>query len=294
MGKTARDRAATVAERIRLSMARLTPAESKLASALLANYPVAGLASITEFAKVAKVSTPTVIRLAKKLSFTGFPPMQAALRNEVAAQLRDPIARHHRWSQAAPEGHMLNRFAAAAMDNLRASLKLIDHREFDRIADLVADRSRAVHIVGGRITYPLAEYLHTHLHMVRPKSFLVPASSASWPQYLLNMDKADLLVIFDVRRYEPRLSELAVLARRRGMKIVLFTDQWMSPASASATHAFPLRIEAPSSWDSNVVTLFMIEALIADIVDRRWPETERRIRELEELSGATARPRRNS
>jgi DNA-binding MurR/RpiR family transcriptional regulator len=189
---------------------------------------------------------------------------------------------------------MLNRFAATAMDNLRASLKLIDHREFDRIAALVADPSHAVHIVGGRITYPLAEYLHTHLHMIRPKCFLVPASAASWPQYLLNMDKADVLIVFDVRRYEARLAEFATLAHRRRLRIVLFTDQWMSPASRVATHAFPLRIEAPSSWDSNMVTLFMIEALIAAIVDRRWPQTERRIRELEELSRANARPRRNS
>jgi DNA-binding MurR/RpiR family transcriptional regulator len=293
MAKGTSDKA-TVAERIRLTMARLTRAEHALAHALLANYPMAGLSSITEFARIAKVSTPTVLRLAKKLGFSGFPPMQGALRNEVAAQLRDPIARHHRWSQAAPDGHMLNRFAAAAMDNLRASLKLVDHREFDRIADLVADPAHAVHIVGGRITYPMAEYLHTHLHMIRPRSFLVPASSASWPQYLLNMDQADVLIVFDIRRYEPRLSELAAQAHLRGLRIVLFTDQWMSPASSVATHAFPLRIEAPSSWDSNMVTLFIIEALIADIVDRRWPETERRIRELEELSGAAGRPRRNA
>ena len=35
----------TVAERIRLGSARLTPSEHKLANALLANYPVAGLSS---------------------------------------------------------------------------------------------------------------------------------------------------------------------------------------------------------------------------------------------------------
>jgi DNA-binding MurR/RpiR family transcriptional regulator len=54
-----------------------------------------------------------------------------------------------------------------------------------------------------------------------------------------------------------------------------------------------LRIDAPSGWDSNVATLFMIEALIADIVNRRWPETERRIRELEGLASAQGRMRRN-
>jgi DNA-binding MurR/RpiR family transcriptional regulator len=281
----------TVAERIRLGTSKLTPAERKLAHALLTNYPVAGLSSITEFAKSARVSTPTALRLAKKLGFPGFPGFQAALRGEVKAQLQDPIARHQRWSKDAPDTHVLNRFAAAVMENLRGSLKLVDHRSFDRIADLIADLGHAVHIVGGRITRPLAEYLHTHLHMIRPGVTLVPGQPAAWPQYLLNMKRGDVLIAFDVRRYDPRLTEFANLAHERKIKIVLFTDQWMSPIAGVAAHAFPLRIDAPSGWDSNVATLFMIEALIADIVDRRWPETEERIRELE---GITGRLRRNS
>lgn len=276
----------TVAERIRLGSTRLTPAEHKLANALLANYPVAGLSSITEFAKAAKVSTPTALRLAKKLGFAGFPSFQAALRGEVSAHLQDPIARHQRWSHDAPDAHVLNRFADAVMENLRGSLKLVDHRSFDRIADLIADHHQAVHIVGGRITMPLAEYFHTHLHMIRPQVTLIPAPPASWPQYLLNMKRGDILIAFDVRRYDQRLAEFANLAHRHKVRIVLFTDQWRSPIASIATHTFPLRIDAPSGWDSNVATLFMIEALIADIVDRRWPETEQRIRELEGLTSA--------
>lgn len=286
MTARASSKSQTVAERIRLASARLTPSEHKLAHALLANYPVAGLSSITEFAKAAKVSTPTALRLAKKLGFTGFPTFQAALRGEVSAQLQDPIARHQRWSKDAPEAHVLNRFADAVMENLRGSLKLVDHRSFDGIADLIADHHQAVHIVGGRITMPLAEYFHTHLHMIRPGVTLMPASPAAWPQYLLNMKKGDVLIAFDVRRYDPALAEFTGLAHARKVRIVLFTDQWMSPISGLATHAFPLRIDAPSGWDSNVATLFMIEALIADIVDRRWPETEERIRELEGLTSA--------
>ncbi|QIG47023.1 MurR/RpiR family transcriptional regulator [Nordella sp. HKS 07] len=285
------DKTETVAERLRLGAPTLTPAEHKLAHALLANYPVAGLSSITEFAKAARVSTPTALRLAKKLGFTGFPAFQAALRGEVSAQLKDPIARHQRWSKDAPEAHVLNRFADAVMENLRGSLKLVDHRSFDHIADFIADLGHAVHIVGGRITMPLAEYFHTHLHMIRPGVTLMPALPASWPQYVLNMDRGDVLIAFDVRRYDPRLAELANLAHQRRIRIVLFTDQWMSPIASIAAHSFPLRIEAPSGWDSNVATLFMIEALIADIVDRRWSDTEQRIRELE---GITGRLRRNS
>jgi DNA-binding MurR/RpiR family transcriptional regulator len=302
MTPQAQTKTQTIAERIRAASTRLTPAEHKLANALLANYPVAGLSSITEFAKAAKVSTPTALRLAKKLGFSGFPAFQAVLRGEVSAQLQDPIARHQRWSRDAPDAHVLNRFADAVMENLRGSLKLIDHRGFDRIADLIADHRQAVHVVGGRITMPLAEYFHTHLHMIRPQVTLMPALPAAWPQYLLNMKRGDILIAFDVRRYDPRLAEVATLAHARKVRIVLFTDQWMSPIAGIATHAFPLRIDAPSGWDSNVATLFMIEALIADIVDRRWPETEQRIRELEGLTsalpgkglGSLSRARRNS
>jgi DNA-binding MurR/RpiR family transcriptional regulator len=288
----AKTKSQTVAERIRLASTRLTPAEHRLANALLAGYPMAGLSSITEFARAAKVSTPTALRLAKKLGFAGFPSFQAALRGEVSARLQDPIARHQRWSHDAPAAHVLNRFAAAVMENLRGSLKLVDHRGFDRIAGLIADHRHAIHIAGGRITTPLAEYLYTHLHMIRPQVTMLPALPAAWPQYLLNMKRGDVLIAFDVRRYDQRLAELASLAHERKVAIVLFTDQWMSPIAGLAAHAFPLRIDAPSSWDSNVATLFMIEALIAGIVDRRWPETERRIRELESLTSAEGRLRR--
>jgi DNA-binding MurR/RpiR family transcriptional regulator len=78
--------------------------------------------------------------------------------------------------------------------------------------------------------------------------------------------------------------EFAASARERGARIVLITDQWISPIARIALHSLPLRIEAPSSWDSNIVPLFVAEALIAATVNTRWPQTQARIRELERLA----------
>jgi DNA-binding MurR/RpiR family transcriptional regulator len=284
----------TIAERLRLHADRFTRAEQRLVGALLGNYPVAGLSSITDVALSAGVSTPTVLRLAKKLGFSGFPSLQSALRDEVAAQLQTPISKHDRWSAEAPEAHILNRFAAAILENLRTSLKLLDHREFDRIVDLLANRRRGIHIIGGRITKTLAEYLFTHLHMIRPGISLMPAAPASWPQYLLNMGRDDVLVMFDVRRYDPHALDLARLAKSRGAAIILFTDQWMSPIAAISDHSLHLRIEVPSSWDSNIVPLFLIESLIAAVVNLHWPESQRRIKELETLVEAQAKSGKRS
>ncbi len=277
-------RSATVAERLREKSGELTAAERKLMATLFANYPMAGLVSITEFARVAEVSTPSVLRLAKKLGFAGFPSFQEELRTELSAQLQNPISKHDRWAADAPDAHILNRFASAALENLSGSLKLLDHRAFDATVGLLADRKRRIHVAGGRITQAIASYLVTHLQMARPGVSLLPATHSFWPQYLLDIGKQDVLLMFDIRRYDARMLEFAASAEVRGARIVLITDQWISPIARLAVHTLPLRIEAPSSWDSNIVPLFVAEALVAATVNANWRETEARINELESLS----------
>ena len=140
----------TVAERIRSQFDDLTRAERQLANALLENYPVSGLGSITTIAEASDVSTPTVVRMAKKLGFSGFPELQAALRSEVEATISNPIAKHNRWTGNAPDTHILNRFADAVMENMGQTLRQLDPNEFDAVVKLLADKDRAVHVVGGR------------------------------------------------------------------------------------------------------------------------------------------------
>jgi DNA-binding MurR/RpiR family transcriptional regulator len=281
----------TVAEKLRQKSGELTAIERKLMSALFANYPMAGLASITEFARTAGVSTPSVLRLAKKLGFSGFPAFQETLRAELSAQLQNPIAKHDRWSSAAPDTHILNRFATAAMENLSGSLKLMDHRSFDAIVTLLADRRRRIFLAGGRITNALASYLCVHLQMARPDVSLLPPAQSLWPQILLDLGKTDVLLVFDIRRYDARMLEFAASARERGVKVVLITDQWISPIARIAVQSLPLRIEAPSSWDSNIVLLFVVEALVAATVNANWPQTQARIGSLETLTENGRRPK---
>lgn len=277
----------TVAERMRAGFAELTRAERQLSNAMLANYPVLGLDSITAVAQASGVSTPTVVRMAKKLGFAGFPELQAALRGELEATISNPIAKHDRWAETAPDTHVLNRFAEAVTGNLRQTLRQLSPETFNDVVGLLADGNRAVHMVGGRITRSLAEYFFTHMQVIRPGVTLIASNSNTWPHYVLNMKAGDVLVAFDVRRYEQEILRLAEMAKARGVVIVLFTDQWGSPAAKQATHAFHARIEAPSAWDSSVVTLFILEAIIAAVQDSNWEETRDRMRLLEDLFDQT-------
>jgi DNA-binding MurR/RpiR family transcriptional regulator len=167
----------------------------------------------------------------------------------------------------------------------------MDHRSFDAVVALIGDQRRRIHVAGGRITGALAAYLVTHLQMARPGVSLVPATQSLWPQYLLDIGRNDLVLLFDIRRYDAGLFDLAASATERGAKVVLITDQWISPIARLAVQSLPLRIEAPSSWDSNIVPLFMAEALVAATVNACWREAADRIAALETLADAGRRGR---
>lgn len=277
----------TVSDVINAHFSVLTRAEKQLAATLLDNYPVSGLGSITTVAENAGVSTPTVARMVQKIGFRGFPDFQQRLHQELEATISNPINKHDRWATNAPGTHILNRFADAMMNNMRATLAQLETAEFDGAAAMIADRKRNIYLVGGRITGALADYFFTHLQVIRSGVTQIATNSSSWPHYVLDMKKGDVLIMFDIRRYEQEMETLARIARERGVEIILFTDQWSSPIAKSARRVFRIQIEAPSAWDSSVVILFAVEALIEAVQSSIWNETRDRMKTLEGLFDST-------
>jgi DNA-binding MurR/RpiR family transcriptional regulator len=261
----------------------MTRAEKQLANSLLDNYPVSGLGSITAVAEAAKVSTPTVVRMVQKLGFKGFTDFQTRVHLELEETISNPITKHERMAPNAPGAHILNRFAEAVMNNMRQSLGSLDPAEFDAAAKLIGDKKRAIYLAGGRITGALAEYFFTHLQVIRPGVTRISTNASSWPHFVLNMNRGDVLILFDIRRYEQQLEALARSAAENGAEIILFTDNWGSPIVKHARHSFRLNIEAPSAWDSSVVTLIVIEALIEAVQSSHWERTRERMAMLEGL-----------
>lgn len=273
----------TIEERLRAGFEALTRAERQLASHLLRHYPVAALGSITALAKAAEVSSPTVVRLVQKLGFAGYTDFQTGIRGEVEERLISPLAKHDRWAGGVPDTHILNRFADAVLGNLHATLAQVDHAEFDAAAALMADPARKVYATGGRITHAMAEYFVTHMKVIRPGVSLISEMSNAWPPALIEMAPGDVLLAFDIRRYENNVLQLVEMAAEQGAEVVLITDPWVSPAAAHARYRFSAQIEVPSAWDSTVAIQVLVETLMAAVQSLTWQATEARMKRLEEL-----------
>lgn len=273
----------TIEERLRADFEGLTRAERQLASHLLRHYPVAALGSVTALAKAADVSSPTVVRLVQKLGFKGYPDFQSGIRGEVEERLISPLAKHDRWAGGVPDTHILNRFADAVLGNLQATLAQIDHAEFDAAAALMADPARRVFATGGRITHAMADYFVTHMKVIRPGVSLISDMSNAWPQALIELRPGDVMLAFDIRRYENNVLQLVEMAAEQGAEVVLITDPWVSPAAAHARYRFSAQIEVPSAWDSTVAIQVLVETLMAAVQSLTWEETAARMKRLEEL-----------
>ncbi len=277
----------TISERIHNQLDDLTRAERQLAHSILENYPASGLGPLSALAEDAHVSVPTVARMVQKLGFSGYPEFQTELREELKAKTKNPIAKHDTWAERAPSEHLLNRFTDAVLDNIRHTLGQINPDDFDAACAMCADTSQHLYIVGGRITHTLAEYLFLHMQVIRPRISHIQSTSNAWPHYLLDVAAGDVVVIFDVRRYENNTLRLAEMAHAKGARIILFTDQWRSPIHQLADVSLGCRIVVPSAWDSAVTPLLLLETLISTVQSLTWGNSRDRMEALEEMFDQT-------
>ena len=269
----------SVAERVRRDLTSLTPNEKRAAQRLLADYPVAGLDTVAAFGKASGVSAPTVLRMIAKLGFDSYGEFQRALRVELAAQRETPLMKGSDFSA----NDQLDRFAEATIANLRESIANVPRGEFEAIVQLLSARNRPIHVLGGRFTDAIADYMVAHLRVMRPQVRRITGQRFGWLDQLLDVGKRDVFVLFDIRRYSEDLAELARAASQRGATVTLFTDQWMSPISKVAKHVLPARVVVPSIWDSSAGLLLLVEALLSAIAAELGSTARNRLTAIERL-----------
>lgn len=274
-------------ERLRDGLAEFPATERRVAQRILANYPMAGLQSASDLSRDVGVSAPTVLRMVARMGFGSYPDFQRVMREELTAQLSSPLSKSQPLTARGGNNaaSRLQTFVSVLEGNLHETFNHLPAAEFDQVVRLLADRRNRLHLIGGRFTDALARYLSVQLRILRPGVNHFEDQEDNWYDQVLDMGKRDVVLVFDIRRYQPSLLRLAEAARKRQAKLVLVTDQWLSPISRLATHVLPARVAMPSVWDSGVALMAIVEALLAETTQREWEYGQKRMRELEAVRG---------
>ena len=234
--------ARTIVEMLREGLDDFSATERRVAHQLLAEYPMAGLQSATDLARAVGVSPPSVLRLVARLGFGSYLDFQRSLREELSAQLSSPLAKQpptRKLRRSGPPAVQAD-FAEALMHNLQETFANLPRGEFDGVVQLLSDPRLRIHLIGGRFTDALALYLSVHLRILRPGVSHLQEQESNWRDQLLDMGKRDVLLVFDIRRYQPSLQRLAHAAAARQVRIILL-DRPVVVADRAGCHPRALR-----------------------------------------------------
>jgi DNA-binding MurR/RpiR family transcriptional regulator len=268
----------SVEARVHEAMHRLTAAEKRVARGLLSNYPTIGFAPVAEFSKHAGASAATALRFVAQLGYGSYPEFQRALRQELEERVKSPLQRGlARPPRAEKNENFLDRFVSQAVDNLRASAARIPGSEFEAVCVRLAEGKGACHLFGGRFTDALAAYMEAHLRLIRPGVRRLDGRTSSRADQLLDVRPGDIALVFDVRRYDPQLVEVAASLAARRAFVVLVTDTWISPVSRYAKIVLPCETAVDRTWDANLALFAATEAIIARTTELCWSTASKRI-----------------
>lgn len=281
-GFPAHKRRSSVRERLMETDRGFPGSELKVARILLANYPAAGLTTVSKLAKQASVSDPTVLRLAQRLGYEGFAEMQDALLAEVEAHMRSPLT-----ITSAPvrkqKPNLYQAFFAETLAQCEAVSRETATADYERAASLLADPKLSVLCLGGRFSRFLAGILQRCLHQLRDGTHLLDSNAADLVDELAPIGKRHVLAVFDYRRYQADVVGFAEQAKARGARIILFTDKWTSPIGAFADVTLSAPTATASPFDTLVTPMLQIEAIVAGVADRLGPEWRSRAAAFEEV-----------
>jgi DNA-binding MurR/RpiR family transcriptional regulator len=277
---------------IRALIADMTPqftsSERRIANVILADYPFTALRSIQELADKTGVSAPSVTRFVAKLGCEGFQDFQRRLIDELQEGQRSP---RDLVSRSVPvEGDdFLSAYSKRLAIILEDMTAVMPPSQFNALVKLIADPSRNVFLIGGRVSDTVASFLAIHLRQIRAHVYHISDNPEVWPEYVLRMRKKDVVIFFDFRRYQQNLIQLAMTVDQSAQpNIVLVTDKWMSPIARNSKFVVALPIDAGTAWDTVVSVIAFTEALIVKVSECDWGATKKRIKEWDAIRRVTS------
>lgn len=227
------------------------------------------------------VSESTVVRFANELGFKGYPELQKSLKNHIKTKLTS-IQRIDVSDTALGED-VLTDILSADIENLKASVELLDRDMFEKTSKLITN-AKSVYIVGVRSASMLANFLYYYLDLIMDNVHLVMTGGAGEIyEQIRRIGREDVIIGISFPRYSVRTKECLELAKKSGASIVSITDNETSPIASISDSVLYVKSDMASFVDSLVAPLSVINALIVSVGREKKDSLKNTFKRLEEI-----------
>ena len=271
----------TVAETVNSSIDSLSPASRRIASALLADYPSAGLGTTSSLAAFASSSSASVVRFCTQLGFNSFVEMQDRLRTELTTRSASPLIRAEAETAGRDFSDEFSSSGTDRADLITRTFQQNPRSEIDRLVKMLTKVSNRVVVVGGHYSGLVGRVAQLQLSKVRPNVSFLEDPMGRDLHVVTDLRRQDVLLVLDVRRYQEHLFQVSEAAKRNSASVALITDQWLSPVAGISDVVLQAAVDV-SFFDSQVGCLALVEAVVHEAATKIDGALER-LRTLEDL-----------
>ena len=249
-------------QRLSEAAARLTPAERKVADALLDDPQAVAFGTVSQLANRAGTSGASVIRLSTKLGFDGFSELQALVRDEWSS--RGSLRRRCEFADRRPT----TRSPAGRDDALRCiegSFASLARERAGTVIAALASTSSAVWVVAGEAGDGVARQFAGELSMLRPDVHRIDGTPVHVARCLAEVTDSDVVVALDLRRYDRWVVDVVRSAQACGATIIALTDTPLSPIADGADQMVVIEAGGSGPFDNYVGALAVLSAFTAGV-----------------------------
>ncbi len=240
---------------------QLTPAERRVADVVVGDPELVAFGTVAEVARAAGASGASVVRLATRLGFDGYAELQERVQAELARRLRPATERIREPATADTVGRVLQ----ASLDAVHGTLDAVDRPTFDRVVAKVASRAATLWVVCGDASEGIGSQAAGQLANLRPKVAVVSGSPVRTVGLLASVEKGDVVLTLDLRRYDAWLVDWVARAKERGATVIALTDSHVSSLAALADELLVVAADSAGPFDTYVGAVALFDAIIAGV-----------------------------
>ncbi len=244
----------------------LGPKQRKAAQFILDNEAAAAFLTANELSERVGLDSATVVRLAQRLGYRGYPHLQEAIRRRLP-HYPTFLDKVERAPLDATAGSLLERSYLQDRRNIERAVESTNPDSFERLIDGLLTAPRTLVIAHG-VAVPVALYLHSSLRMMSFDCVRVTGDATALGQEIAHLSAEDLVLAVGFYRYFRATVSALEAVRRRGAKRVVLTDSPLSPLVGLADIAFWVPVESSSHRTSIVAPMAFANAVLAALAAR--------------------------
>lgn len=231
------------------------------------------LSTVSALAKRIGVQPSAIVRFANNLGYDGFTEMQRVFRTRLVAPsmpgYRDRISqlRSVKNGKSEKPSEVLAEFVADDIASLENMYRHVPFDRLDKTVSILAGAGTIYLLAQGR-SFPVAYYLDYGLNRLDLRSHLLDSVGGLVRHRTRAITRKDAMLIVSFKDYSPEVVDVAAEVARKGVPLIVITDNPIGPYAKFAAVCFELGEARYRPFRSLVAPICLAQAIVVSLGHR--------------------------